>query len=522
MPVTTARASRRTVLGGAAATGTAVTLAGPAAAATSYSPAHYRGDRLLSTAGRHLVGRFSYGVTPALAEQVRRAGGARAWFAQQLDPASVPDAGGDAVDTWWPSLDLGPTQLWKRNVEEIEGGWEVMADYQRWVLMRRIRSSRQVLEVMTELWEHHFNVPVNGDAQFTWRADFGHTIRANALGRFDDLLHAVATHPALLISLDNVSSTAQHPNENLGRELLELHTVGRGSYGEDDVKSSARILTGWTVDMWNTFVAQYKPKIHAQGPVTVMGFSHPNADADGRDVTRAYLTYLAQHRATATRVARKLAVKFVRDDPPQSLVDHLADVYLDHDTRIAPVLRALIDSAEFKQSVGAKVRDPGEDVVATYRALDVRVSKPPKTAAGEGYAANQMLWQVSSLGIMPFSWPRPDGQPIDNDSWASPARLVASMSVHLDMSGAWWPTKGATYHPPAWWAPKLPIRFDMLVDHMSQVILHRRSTAALLKACCQALEVEPHERITKDHGVLKWNMHRLLGTFLDSPAFLTR
>ncbi len=518
----TARASRRTVLGGAVATGTAVTIVAPAAAATTYTPAHYRGDRVLPTAARHLVGRFSYGVTPALADDVRRAGGARAWFTQQLDPASVPDPQGDALDAWWPSLKLGATELWQRNIQEVEGGWEVMADYQRWVLMRRIRSQRQVLEVMTELWENHFNVPVNGDAQFTWRADFGDVIRAHALGRFDDLLHATTTHPALLISLDNVSSTAKHPNENLGRELLELHTVGRGAYGEDDVKASARILTGWTVDMWETFVAEYNPKIHDRSPVTVMEFTHPNAQADGRAVTDAYLTYLAHHPATAQRVARKLAVKFVSDDPPQSLVDHLAEVYLAQDTRIAPVLRALIDSTAFKESVGGKVRDPGEDIVATYRALDVRLAKPPKTAAGEGYAANQMLWQVSSLGITPFAWPRPDGQPIDNDSWASPARLVASMEVHLDMAGGWWPKKGATYHPPTWWAPKLPIRFDMLVDHLSQVILHRRSTSALLKACCQALEVEPHEKITREHGVLKWNMHRLLGTFLDSPAFLTR
>jgi uncharacterized protein (DUF1800 family) len=522
MPVRTARASRRTVLGGAAATGAAATIAAPAAATPSYTPAHYRGDSLLSTAGRHLVGRFSYGVTPALAREVRAAGGARKWFVKQLEPSSVADTAGDQLGTWWPSLDLGPTQLWKRNVQEVEGGWEVMADYQRWVLLRRIRSKRQVLEMMTELWEHHFNVPVNGDAQFTWRAQYGDVIRAHALGRFDDLLHATTTHPAMLINLDNVSSSAKHPNENLGRELLELHTVGRGAYDEADVKDSARILTGWTVDMWSTFQAKYDPRIHSRDKVRVMGFSHPNTDADGRDVTRAYLTYLAHHPSTAQRVARKLAVKFVRDDPPQSLVDRLADVYLANDTRIVPVLLALVDSTAFKKSAGAKVRDPGEDMVATYRALDVRIAKPPRTQAGEGYAANQMLWQVSSLGIMPFGWPRPDGQPIDNESWASPARLVASMQVHLNMAGGWWPDKGATYHPPAWWAPRFPIRFDLMVDHMSQVILHRRSTAQLLKACCQALDIDPKERITRDHGVIKWDMHRLLATFLDSPAFLTR
>src|SRR4051812_14492639 len=208
---------------------------------------------VLNGRDRHLVGRFSYGVTPGLARDVRRAGGGHAWFVDQLTPGSVSDRPATALRGWWPSLDRGPTSLWKRQVSGTEGGWGVMADYQRWVLLRRMRSRRQVHEAMTEFWEHHLNVPANGDAQFTWRVSYGDAIRAHALGRFSDLLEAAVTHPAMLMSLDNVSSTRAHPNENLGRELLELHTVGRGSYTENDVKHSARILTGWTVDMWATF-----------------------------------------------------------------------------------------------------------------------------------------------------------------------------------------------------------------------------------------------------------------------------
>jgi Protein of unknown function (DUF1800) len=521
MSVRSPHASRRALLGGAAATPAAVGVARPAAAA-GYTPARYPGRPLLGTQARHLVGRFSYGVTPALAAQVRAAGGARAWFSAQLDPASIPDPAATPLRSWWPSLSRDATDLWTRQREEVEGVWEVMADYQRWVLVRRMRSRRQVLEVMTEFWEHHFNVPVNGDAQGFWRAQYGDVIHAGALGRFEDLLTGVVTHPAMLISLDNVSSSAQHPNENLGRELLELHTVGRGEYDEADVKDSARILTGWSVDMWDTFQAEYRAKWHSRGPVEVMGFAHPNADSDGRAVTRAYLAYLAHHPGTARRIARKLAVKFVRDDPPAALVDRLAEVYLDHDTAIRPVLRALVDSEEFAAAVGAKVRDPGEDLVATYRALDVRLARPPEGDAGDRYAANALLWQVDGIGAKPFDWPRPDGQPISNDAWASPARLLASMGVHLSLSGTWWPNEGITYHPPTWWVPRIPLRFDLLVDHLSQLILHRRSTAQLLEACCLAVDVEPRERITRDHGVIRWNMPRLLTTLLDSPAHLTR
>ena len=513
--------SRRALVAGTAAAATTVAAGAPAGAAT-YRPGRYRGGApLLPTASRHLVGRFSYGVTPALARQVRAAGGARRWFEAQLDPGSIPDRRADELVTWWSGLSRGPAELWQRQRDEIEGGWEVMFDYQRWVLLRRMRSRRQVLEVMTELWENHFNVPVAGDVQFTWRKDYGDVIRAHALERFDDLLHAVITHPAMLISLDNVGSTAAHPNENLGRELLELHTVGRGAYTEADVKDSARILTGWSVDMWNTFAREYVTKAHARGPVRVMDFSHANASADGRAVTRAYLRYLAHHPATAQRVARRLAVKFVRDDPPQALVDRLAEVYLANGTELRPVLRALVGSEAFAASVGAKVRDPGEDLVASYRALDVDLARPPATGA-ERYGANALLWQVAAIGIRPFYWPRPDGQPIDNASWASPSRMRASMEVHYSLSGTWWPNQGVTYHPPTWWVPAFPIRFDLLVDHLSQVILHRRSTAQLLEACCQAVDVAPRDRITRDHPLVRWSMPRLLTTFLDSPAFLTR
>lgn len=493
-----------------------------AAASSAYSPAHYRGRPLLGTAARHLVGRFSYGVTPTLAAQVRAAGGAQKWFAAQLRPASVSDPGTEALRDWWPSLSRGATELWRRQRDEVEGVWEVMFDYQRWVLVRRMRSRCQVLEVMTEFWENHFNVPVNGDAQGFWRRQYGDAIRSRALARFEDLLQATITHPAMLISLDNVESTERHPNENLGRELLELHTVGRGAYDEDDVKASARILTGWSVDMWDTFQAEYRRAWHATGPVRVMGFSHPNADPDGRDVTRAYLTYLAHHPGTAQRIARKLAVKFVSDDPPQQLVDQLARVYLDHDTEIAPVLRSLVSSTAFRTSVGAKVRDPGEDLVASYRALDLRLTAPPAGDAGDEHAANALLWQVDGIGTKPFDWPRPDGQPVDNRSWASPSRMLASMDLHLSLSGGWWPTEGVRYHPPAWWVPDFPMRFDLLVDHLSQVLLHRRSTAQLLEACCLAVDVGPREQITRDHDLVRWNMPRLLTTFLDSPAFLTR
>ena len=155
---------------------------------------------LLSAADRHLVSRFSYGVTPALAKQVRAAGGARKWFEKQLAGGPASDPGTTGLRDWWaPGLsytgNAGAAALWDRQKREVEGGWEVMANYARWALARRIRSNRQVLEIMCEFWENHFNVPVNGDAAFTWRTDYGMVIRANALGSFAGLLRAAILHP---------------------------------------------------------------------------------------------------------------------------------------------------------------------------------------------------------------------------------------------------------------------------------------------------------------------------------------
>ncbi|GAA0979798.1 hypothetical protein ENKNEFLB_02262 [Nocardioides aquaticus] len=495
----------------------------PAAAppARAYRPRRFDGRPLLTPGDRHLVGRFSYGLSPALGAEVRKAGGAAAWFERQLEPDRVADPAGDDVDTWWPSLRRGPKELWTRNVEEVEGGWEVMQSLQRHALARRTVSRRQVHEVMTEFWQHLLNVPVHSDGSFTHRASYDRAVRQHALGSFADLLHATTTHPAMGIFLSNAVSTRKHPNENLGRELLELHTVGRGAYTEDDVKASARILTGWRVDLWRTWEATYSLEDHWTGPVQVIGFTDDNAprtEAEGRALTRRYTDYLARHPSTAERVARRLAVKFVGDAPSEALVAMLARTYLRADTAVRPVLRALVASDEFRAARGSKVRDPAEDVVATYRALGVRIARPTQ---GDS-AVNAMLWQAANLGAEPYAWPTPDGQPVDNRSWASPSRMLASLDLHYSMSGAWWPSKDVTYRTDRQWLPRRSLRFDLLVDHLSQQLLGRRSTSALLRACCESVDVTPATVMDAEHGVVKWNMHRVLATVLDSPAHLTR
>ena len=473
---------------------------------------------LPTAASLHLANRFTYGVTPALHEQMKATGSPEAWFEVQLEPAAIADPDADPLQSWWPSIDLGATALWARDQDDTEDGWTAMANYARWCLLRRIYSNRQVLEVMSEFFENHLHVPLHDDGVFTYRADYGKVIRSHALGRYDEMLVAAITHPAMGISLDNARSSKKAPNENLGRELLELHTVGRGNHTEDDVKNSARILTGYRVDLWTTWKSYYDPASHWTGPVRVLDFTHANGDVDGRPLVAAYLTYLARHPKTAERIARKLAVRFVSDAPSDALVAHLAQVFLDNDTAIKPVLRALVASDEFKAAAGSKVRTPTDDVIASHRALGTEILEP----VGEESGANCILWQTASIGQMPFDWARPDGQPEDNRSWSSASRLLASFDIHYGLAGRWWPKQDMTYRAPVDWMPAPSLPFDALVAHLSEQVLGRELSARMLQSACQALALQPGTIITASHAVIRWKFPVLMTTLLDSPDHLHR
>ena len=311
---------------------------------------------------------------------------------------------------------------------------------------------------MTEFWENHLHVPVHDDGVFTYRADYGKVIRSHALGRFDQMLVAAITHPAMGISLDNARSTKKAPNENLGRELLELHTVGKGNHTEDDVKDSAKILTGYRVDMWTaTWRAYYDTASHWTGAVKVLDFTDPNTDRrrarrhrgvpdlpgpapeDGRE-DRAQAGGPVRLRHARPRLSWRTWRRCSSTTTPRS----------------SPVLRALVASPEFKAAAGLKARTPTDDVVATHRVLRTEIAG----RVDDGSAANSILWQTSNIGQQPFEWARPDGQPEDNRSWSSASRLLASLRHPLRDGGGWWPKQDMTYRDPLSWmpAPKRPVR----------------------------------------------------------------
>ena len=123
---------------------------------------------------------------------------------------------------------------------------------------------------------------------------------------------------------------------------------------------------------------------------------------------------------------------------------------------------------------------------------------------------------------MPFSWPRPDGIPLTNEAWASPARMLGSFDVHWVTAGGWWPKVDTTYRAPAAWLPQASIAFKDLVDHMARQVLGRASTAQLLQACCEHTGCTPGEIINANHALVRWRWAWLLTTLLDSPSHFTR
>ncbi|MGA8256559.1 MAG: DUF1800 family protein, partial [Nocardioides sp.] len=179
-----------------------------------YAPGKYSATKVLSASDRHLVSRFSYGLTPQLTAEVLASGGAGAWLQKQV--AAADSRSDESLADWWPDLHLDPGQLIARAQAGTRPGYQVMRDYGNRLLLRRVLTPHQVREVLTEFWENHPHVPALGEIQYLARASYGDAIRSRALGRFDDLLLAAISHPAMLAYLDNVTSTKTRPNENLG------------------------------------------------------------------------------------------------------------------------------------------------------------------------------------------------------------------------------------------------------------------------------------------------------------------
>ena len=388
----------------------------------------------------HLLRRVTYGVTPELLNDVA-ALGTQGWLERQLDPASLPDPVADAYVARLPLSRATAPEVW---AQTPGGSWEATLQVQQAAIARRTWSTRQLFEVLVEFWSDHLNITCPGGEAWAHKGtDDLEVVRRHALGRFEDMLAASVTSPAMMLYLDNAESRGSAPNENYARELLELHTVGvDAGYTRDDILAVARAVSGLSVwNPWNGGTAanlgllRYRSDWHWTGPLQVLGWSSPNADrAGGVAVAQSLVRHLARHPATARRICRKLCVRLVSDDPPAALVERLAQVYLDGGTAVVPVLRALLASPEFAASVGQKVRRPAEDVIATVRAVGT-APDPASTATGGVATWN---WALGDVGHSPMGWHPPNGYPDVAAAWAGTGTRLGVWNLHVAMTSGWW------------------------------------------------------------------------------------
>jgi hypothetical protein len=473
----------------------------------------------------HLLRRATYGPTPASMAEVT-ALGSLAWLDRQLAPGSIPDPDGDAVRALFPESQWTIAQVY----EQIAAGkvqrfsWDVMIPFGQYTLAMATWSSRQLYELMVEFWSNHLNVTNPSDGVWDNRQDYDRTvIRAHTLGRFSDMLAASAAHPAMLQYLNQADSTKDAPNENYGRELLELHTVGvDAGYTEAMVLDSARIMTGYTLQWddtqphYNEYV--YDPTIHWTGTVQVLGFSHANAADDGRPMVNAYLAYLAHHPATARRIATKLALRFVSDSPPASLVDRLAQTYLANDTAVVPVLRALFTSPEFLTSRGLKVRRPYEDLVATLRTLGYRLLPPASGTDARRSGPEALYWITESLQHAPLAWVPPNGYPDVAEAWTAAGGLLQRWNMHQGQAGGWYPGSDRIAVPDlTTLLPTTLTTYGALVDALAARVTGEPLPAAESAAVLTFLGKAPSDHVLADDPAVTWDLTRTVAILLDSP-----
>jgi uncharacterized protein (DUF1800 family) len=344
-------------------------------------------------------------------------------------------------------------------------------------LLRAVYSRRQLQEVLTDFWFNHFNVDARkGTDRFMLTEYERETIRPHVLGKFRDLLGATAKSPAMLFYLDNWMSAdpdgphtqenparprvvrgpfggrivmrppraaprdpgeqtpplrqaqgrrAQGLNENYGRELMELHTLGvNGGYTQKDVTEVARAFTGWTIDrprQGGGFI--FNPRLHDTGQKVVLGhvITAGGGESDGEQV----LDILARHPSTAAFIATKLARRFVSDTPPAALVERAAARFRATDGDLREVVRTILTSPEFSSpaTYRAKVKTPFEFVVSALRATaaDVQDARP-------------LVREVQQLGMPLYMCQPPTGYADTGDAWVNTGALVSRMNLALRLS----------------------------------------------------------------------------------------
>lgn len=382
-------------------------------------------------AAAHLLNRFTFGPRPGQVDEVVKIG-LEKWFDQQLDGKlrdQEVEKRIEEFDTQHLSNgEIGKTYSRKAKADSngLKPRKELIRQTINQKIIRAVYSENQLREVLTDFWFNHFNVSFTKNNCSLYIPSYEReTIRPNVTEDFEDLLIATAKSPAMLMYLDNASSVSVKKgkkglNENYAREVMELHTLGvDGGYSQKDVTEAARILTGWTVKEDEYF---FNINRHDKNPKTVLGKTYSREDErDGIDFFKA----LAHHPSTAKFITRKLAVRFVSDDPPKSLLDKMEDTFTKNNGSIRAVLLTMVHSPEFWQpaSLREKTKSPFELAISAVRAMDADVNAPQPLSN----------W-ITRMGQKIYFYQAPTGFPDKANYWINTGSLLNRMNFGLALS----------------------------------------------------------------------------------------
>ncbi len=412
----------------------------------------------------HLLNRIGYGPRPGDVERVRSMG-VPAYIEEQLHPETIDDASCEEKLSGLKTLGMSIPELLReypkpepkadtrdekpRGMENNRRPAVIIMELAEAKMIRAVHSERQLQEVMTDFWFNHFNVNAAKDAGRWLATSYERdAIRPHALGRFRELLGATAKHPAMLFYLDNYQSvkpgggtgrrrggeTDSRPrgprglNENYGRELMELHTLGvDGGYTQRDVTEVSRCFTGWTIDdprKGGSGSFLFRGLMHDEGSKVVLGvtIAAGGGQKDGEQV----LDMLASHPKTAAFISRKLVNYFVSDTPSPALVKRTADVFRKSGGDIREVVRLIITSPEFNAagSWRAKIKKPFELVASTLRITGASTTAP-----------NQLPRVVGRIGEPLYQCEPPTGYPSHAAAWVNTGALLNRMNFALAFAG---------------------------------------------------------------------------------------
>jgi uncharacterized protein (DUF1800 family) len=302
-------------------------------------------------------------------------------------------------------------------------------------LIRQLHSEAQLFESVVHFWNDHFYVAASSDVRCAAMLPlFDRALRLHALGNFADLLLAVARQPSFLIYFDQPTSSAPNPTQNLARELMELHTLGAAAYrndaetqplgyGELDVRVLSDILAGWSYGFGQRLSAtdagpgvtgefSFLPGLHAEPSRSFLGHT---LNERGQAQGEAALRLLASHPKTAEHICRKLARRFVAEQPPTELIEKLVQVWQDEaqaSDQLAKVISTLVrESVHYPELL--KFRRPYEYALAIWRPLRAKASVTPT-----------LLYLISQMGQAPYAWPAPDGYPEQESAWVTREGLL--------------------------------------------------------------------------------------------------